>query len=263
MRLPLKLFKFFILLLFFCFSNKTNATAYSPNLADHGVMAADFDGFLDPNFDYSFTYGRISDIEQKNLIVKIQVENDVTRFFKPGDFVQLSVRKLSKEDCQSQVVSAEKGYFTVKLDSLTPCWKEQTYFRRGLVLEIHSTVLHLRVQQASAYRRDLLQKRDAYLKELAGVNNFFWQLANNRDKLGADYDAKIEKLKNDKTAALQKFDQDQVDKVKVQGELMSELNNLDDLLKFYRIDRREILKDRFQSDYDTSAPADQRARAQP
>lgn len=241
--------------------NQLLATALTlTNLPDHGVLSPDYDGFLDPKIDYSKTVGRISDIDQDKKIFKIKVENDFTRFLKPGDPVNIKVLKLSEDSCLSHVVATELQYFTVQAVDVTPCWGKGEYLRRGLVLEISSDVLLLRVQQASAYRKELLLKRAAYLKQLSEVNNFFWNFNMNKEKLRQDYDQKLNQLKNEKIEAMNNFNAEQAAKTKEQGELMQELNQLDELLKYYRIDRTEILTDKFHADYDTSAPVDQRAR---
>ncbi len=238
------------------------ATAYDPNLPDHGVMSLDFDGFLDPNRDYSKNMGRITDIHQEKKILKIKVESDTTRFLKTGDAVLISFEKLSKAPCEVYVVSTEISYVTLSWTSLDQCWKQKEYFRRGLAVKLESSIMQLRVQQASAYRKQLLERRNVYLKQLSDVNNFFWQYETDRDKLLNEYDQKINALKNERSKVVGSLDEQRADKTKVQGELMQELNSLDELLKFYQIDRKEALTDRFYQDYDTSAPVDQRGRVQ-
>lgn len=245
-----------------CFHVELYATAYDPNLPDHGVMSLDFDGFLDPGRDYSKNVGRISDINQAKKIFKVKVENDTTRFLKSGDAVLISFDKLSKGQCETYVVVTEISYVTLSWTNLEKCWNKENYFRRGLVINLDSSIMQLRVQQASAYRRQLLERRNIYLKQLSDVNNFFWQYETDRDKLLNEYDQKINALKNERSKVVGGLDDQRASKTKVQGELMQEMNSLDELLKFYRIDRKEMLTDRFYQDYDTSAPVDQRARVQ-
>lgn len=242
--------------------NVVYATAYDPNLPDHGVMSLDFDGFLDPKRDYSKNVGRITDIHQNKKIFKVKVESDTTRFLKAGDTVLISFDKLSQDQCETYVVSTEISYVTLSWVSLDKCWDKKSYFRRGLAINLDSSVMQLRVQQASAYRRQLLERRNIYLKQLSDVNNFFWQYETNRDKLLNEYDQKINALKNERSKVVGNLDDERANKTKVQGELMQELNSIDELLNFYRVDRKESLTDRFHQDYDTSAPVDQKARVQ-
>ncbi len=252
----------FFLLFGTVFKEYVRATAYDPNLPDHGVMSLDFDGFLDPKRDYSKNIGRISDIHQEKKIFKVKVENDTTRFLKTGDTVLIRFEKLSKAQCETYVVSTEISYVTLSWLTLDKCWDTKNYFRRGLVVHLESSVMQLRVQQASAYRRQLLERRNIYLKQLSDVNNFFWQYDTDRDKLLNEYDQKINALKNERSKVVGGLDEQRASKTKVQGELMQELNSIDELLNFYRIDRKEALTDRFYQDYDTSAPVDQKARVQ-
>lgn len=252
--------KRFLLLYSLLFTTKILATAYDPKLPDHGVMSLDFDGFLDPSRDYTSNVGRVSDVHLDRKMFKVQVESDTTRFLKAGDIVNVSIPNLSKGECEVSVVTTEVGYVTFGWQSLEKCWEPKKYFRRGLVVNLYSTVMQLRVQQASAYRKQLLERRSVYMKQLNDVNNFFWKYENEREKLLNEYDQRINALKNEKLQTVSGLDEQRVSKTKVQGELMQELNSLDELLKFYRIERKEVLTDRFYQDYDTSAPVDQRGR---
>ena len=111
-------------------------------------------------------------------------------------------------------------------------------------------------------REDILLKKDAYLKQLAEANNFTWNFDLEREKMLNDFDQRLLALKNEKVNSIEDLNRKKVETVKVQGELLSEINSLEELLKFYRLDRREVLKDRFHADYDTSAPVDKPARVQ-
>lgn len=255
----MKLFEIVVTLLVMKMS-QANATAYDPQLPDHGVMSLDYDGFLDPKQDYTKNVGRITDINQGQKIFKVKVENDTTRFLKAGDIVGIKIPNLSKDSCEVGVVTTEINYVTFGWQSLESCWDSKKYFRRGLLLELSSTVMQLRVQQASAYRKQLLERRNVYLKQLNDVNNFFWKYETERDRLLNDFDRRINELKNQKVQAAGSLDDEKVNKTKVQGELMQELNSLDELLRFYRIDRREVFSDKSGQDYDTSAPVDQKNR---
>lgn len=251
-----------ILLVLLFLSTAAHSTAYDPDLPDHGVMSIDFDGFLDPKMNYSQNMGRVSDIHLEKKIFKVKVENDTTRFLKTGDAVLVKFGKLSKDQCETFVVTTEIGYVTLSWENLEKCWNKKDYFRRGLVVNLESTIMQLRVQQASAYRKQLLERRNIYLKQLGDVNNFFWQYENDRDRLINEYDQKMNALKNERAKVVGGLDDQRASKTKVQGELMQELNSLDELLNFYKIDRKETITDRFYQDYDTSAPVNQPARIQ-
>lgn len=251
-----------ILLIHYLLTLQVMATAYDPNLPDHGVMSLDYDGFIDPKRNYALNVGRVTDVNLEKKILKIKVENDTTRFLKSGDQVLISFGKLSNKQCETDVVVTEISYLTITWKNLQNCWDTKSYFRRGLTVNLESSIMQLRVQQASAYRVKLLERRNVYLKQLSEVNNFFWQYETDRDKLLNEYDLKINALKNERTKVVSGLDDQRVSKTKMQGELMQELNSIDDLLNFYRIDRKEMLTDRFNQDYDTSAPVNQKARVQ-
>lgn len=255
--------KHFMILLSLLLMGKNHflyATAYDPKMPDHGIMSLDYDGFIDPQHDYTKNVGRITDINQPQKMFKVKVENDTTRFLKTGDVVSIKIPNLSKNSCDVGVISTEISYVTFGWQSLDQCWDTKKYFRRGLLVEMNSSIMQLRVQQASAYRKQLLERRNVYLKQLNDVNNFFWKYETERERVLNEYDRKINELKNQRAQAAGSIDDERVNKTKVQGELMQELNSLDELLKFYRIDRREVFSDKTGQDYDTSAPVNQKNR---
>jgi len=253
------------LFLLFLHIGQVFATAYSPNLPDHGVMTADRNGFLDPNVDYSQTYGRVSDYDPALRIFKFKVENDYTRFLKPGDAIYIKPMRVGKgnQSCLARIQKTEPFYFVAEMDQWSQCLRSANDVRRGMVVLIYGDILEARVKQASKLREEILLKKDSYLKQLADANNFTWNFDLEREKLLNDFDQRLQALKNEKVNSIEALNRKKVDTTQVQGELMSEIHSLEELLKFYRLDRREILKDRFHTDYDTSAPVDKPSRVLP
>jgi hypothetical protein len=227
-------------------------------------MTADRNGFLDPTLDYSETYGRVSDYDPAVRVLKVKVENDYTRFLKPDDRIYLRPERIAKRNlsCVATIKKTEPYYFVAELDDWAQCLKSTNDMRRGLVVLVFGEILEVRVKQAAKMREDILMKKDSYLKQLAEANNFTWNFDLEREKLLNDFDQRLQALKNEKVNSIEALNRKKVDTVQVQGELMSEIHQLEELLKFYRLDRREVLKDRFYSDYDTSAPVDKPARVE-
>jgi hypothetical protein len=51
------------------------------------------------------------------------------------------------------------------------------------------------------------------------------------------------------------------ERLNLQNELMQKLNELDESLKYYRIERQELMTDRWNSDHDQGLPFGQRPQA--
>jgi hypothetical protein len=217
-------------------------------------------GFLDPSVDYASTYGRISDVDDERGIIKVKVSSDYTRFLLPQDQVTLRVLKLGKSYCSARTLVAEIGYVSVQLEDKS-CMPKK-YILRGWSVHVESSIMSLRVQQASSYRKELLERKQAYLSQLSQVNQYFYKFDQQADPELAKIDAEIAALAARRVEYLNQLKSGQADKAVGQTELKRELYNLDELLEFYRIDRKDQLSDSSLADYDKSAPVNKPARRQ-
>jgi hypothetical protein len=80
------------------------------------------------------------------------------------------------------------------------------------------------------------------------VNHFLWSYNQEKINLSAEYDKKILEISKQKQVALDDLLNKKKEQVVVQSELKKELNTIDEKMVYYRIDRKEALTDRFQSD---------------
>lgn len=230
-----------------------------PNLPQEGVLGPDNRSAIDPNVDYERFSGRVSDKDDSSRIFKIHVENNNTKFFRAGDLVQFKVNlKPDREFCKGFVRNVEDFHFTIFVESLGPCYSTDEYFRRGTVLNFYSKQLALRVFEASKYREQLIVRKDDFLKQLNDINHFIWTFDQQKVKTAADYDQRINQLQREKRKALDDLITLKQERLVLQNELMKKLNELDESLLFYRVERQELMTDRWQSDHDQGLPMGQR-----
>jgi hypothetical protein len=223
----------------------------SPNLPDQGVLAPENNSFIDPREDYSIALGRVTDRDKTRRVLKVYFENHNVRFLQSGDKIQFKVYgKKSNRLCRSYVRTVELDYVIMEVEDFTPCWNTKQYFRRGTILQFFSPKIQQRVYEASKMREILLLKKDQFLKQLNEVNNFLHFFELEKVKKTAEYDRKIEAMKTEKIQALKDLFKEKKEKARLQAQLKLDLTDIDQSLKFYRIDRTEILKDRFQLDHD-------------
>jgi hypothetical protein len=224
-----------------------------------GVLTPDHHGQIDPGVDYERFSGRVSDKDDSARYFKIEVENNNTKFFRAGDEVLFKINLNENRDyCKGFVRSVEDFHFTLYVESLAPCYSTQEYFRRGTVLNFFSKALSSRVFEASKYREQLIFRKEDFLKQLNDINHFVWTFDQQKVKTAADYDQKINQLQRQKRKALDDMISQKQEKLVLQNELMKKLNELDESLKFYRVERQELLTDRWQTDHDLGVPVGQR-----
>jgi hypothetical protein len=229
------------------------------HLPPEGVLSAHNHGAIDPNIDYERFSGRVSDKDDSSNIFKIQVENNNTKFFRPGDMVLFKVNLLEKEEyCKAYVKAVEDFYFTIATQNLALCYPSKDYFRRGTVLNFYSKTLALRIFEASKYREQLFVKKEDFLTQLNSINHFFWTFDQQKVKTAAEYDERINQLQREKRKALDDMITLKQERLVLQNELMKKLNELDESLLFYRVERQELMTDRWQSDHDLGLPFGQR-----
>ena len=243
--------------LFLC--HNLSASIVAKKLPQAGVVAPENNHFIDPEANYREFTGRVSDKDDRGRIFKVQVENNNTKFFRVGDTVYFSVgEKKTKNLCKGFVRSTEDFYFSMYVENLSPCFPNGEYFKRGTLLSFESDVLLSRVYEASKYREQLIIKKEHFLSQLNEVNHYIWSFDQIKVKTAADYDQQIVEFQKARQKALDNLIQEKHEKLVMQNELMKKLNEMDDHLKFYRIERQELLTDRWNMDHDNGLPYAQR-----
>lgn len=236
-------------------SLRLQAVTLVPNLPDEGVLAPGNRDAIDPNVDYEHFSGRVSDKDDSGRIFKVHVENNNTKFFRAGDLVQFKVNlKEDRSYCKGYVRSVEDFHFTIFVESLGPCFSTSDYFKRGTVLNFFSKQLGLRVFEASKFREQLILRKEDFLKQLNDINHFIWTYDQQKVKVVAEFDERINQLQREKRKAIDDLISLKQEKLVLQNELMSKLNELDESLKFYRVERQELMADRWNADHDQGLP---------
>src|SRR5690606_33186213 len=115
-----------------------------------------------------------------------------------------------------------------------------------------------RVMEASHYRNQLIIRKEDFLSQLNSINHFLWTYDQQKVKTAADYDEQINRLQREKRKALDDMITLKQEKLILQNELMRKLTELDESLKFYRVERQELMSDRWNLDHDTGLPFGQR-----
>lgn len=255
----MRTFGHFSLLFFLLFSFKAGAVVVVPNLPNQGVVGPENRGSIDPNVDYERFSGRVSDKDDTARIFKINVENNNTKFFRAGDPVLFKVNlKDTRDFCKGFVRNVEDFHFTIFVESLGPCYSTTEYFRRGTVLNFYSKTLALRVFEASKYREQLILRKEDFLKQLNDINHFLWTFDQQKVKTAADYDEQINRLQREKRKAIDDMITLKQERLVLQNELMKKLNELDESMLFYRVERQELMTDRWQMDHDQGLPVGHR-----
>lgn len=231
----------------------------APNFPDEGIISRDTNHFIDENLDYSKFIGRVSDKSDETKVLKINVENNNTKFFRAGDIVFFHViNRDSTDRCKAFVRSVEDHYFVIMVQDKSACFGDDEYLRRGTLLQFKSKILARRVYEASKYREMLLVRKDDFLKQLNGINNFLWAFDQERVKTAIRYDEKINKLEKEKRRAVDNLILKKKESLVLQNELMRKLNSIDESLKYYKVERKELMSDRWNMDHDKGIPVAQR-----
>ena len=241
------------------FWGAAQAITIVPNLPNEGVIGPDNRAAIDPNVDYERFSGRVSDKDDSGRIFKVNVENNNTKFFRAGDLVLFKVNLLNDRDyCRAFVRNVEDFHFSMYVESLDTCYGKDDYFKRGTVLNFYSKQLALRVFEASKFREQLVVRKEDFLSQLNGINHFLWTFDQQKVKTAADYDREINQLQRDKRKALDNLITLKQENLVLQNELMRKLNELDESLIFYRVERQELMTDRWNLDHDQGLPYGQR-----
>ena len=219
------------------------------------ILRIDADSFYDTKFDYSIFSGRVTDRDATTSIVKVSSENKNVRFFRAGDLVEFKIQNnKAGEQCQGFVRSIEENYFVMFVKDLFPCFPKEEYFRRGSVLVMHSEKLATRVREASVYRGSLLNKKKDFMGQLNSINQDVWNFEERKIQVAAEFDQKMVELEKQKTKALDQILSQKNDQLRLQRELAYRLDTIDKELIFYRVEKTELLFDRWHLDHDLGYP---------
>jgi hypothetical protein len=219
------------------------------------TLKIDADSFYDTKFDYSKFSGRVTDRDSTASIVKISSETKNVRFFRAGDLVLFKIQNnKDSEYCQGFVRSIEENFFVLFVKDLIPCFPKEEYFRRGTALIMQSDKLATRVREASVYRASLLYKKKDFMVQLNGINSDVWNFEERKIQAAAEFDQKIAEIEKQKTRALDQLLAQKNDQIRLQRELAYRLDSIDKELIFYRIEKDELLFDRWHLDHDLGYP---------
>lgn len=232
-----------------------SATAASSLKLPKETLHIDTDSFYDSKFDYAHFSGRVTDRDQTASIVKVSSENRNVKFFRAGDLVEFKIQNNKDSDyCQGFVRSIEDHYFVMYVKDLFPCFPKEDYFRRGTALIMQSQKLATRVREASVYRASLLNKKKDFMVQLNGINSDVWNFEEKKIQVAAEFDQRIAEIEKQRIKALDELLTQKNDQIKLQRELAYRLDNIDKELNFYRIEKDELLLDRWHLDHDLGYP---------
>jgi hypothetical protein len=220
------------------------------------TLTINADSFYDVNTDYDNFSGRVTDRDATTSIVKISSENKNVKFFRAGDLVEFKLQSHKDDDnyCQGYVRSLEPDYFVMYIKDLFPCFPKEEYFRRGTALIMRSEKLGQRVREASVYRASLMGKKKDFMGQLNDINNGIWNFEERKVQVAADYDRRIAEIEREKQRSLDELLSKKNDEIKLQRELAFRLDTIDKELDFYRIEKHELLFDRWHLDKDLGLP---------
>ena len=218
------------------------------------------DTFFDPKADYAHFPGRVSDKDSSGNILKVSTENMNARFFRAGDVVTFDVPsvKHASDRCEGYVRDTEPGYFVVYVKDFYPCWGKDDYFRRGTQLNFEAATLAQRVKDAAVYRVLLLKRKRDFLRQLNDLNHFVWSYDQQKVQVAANFDQKIIEVNKKKMEALDSLAAKKKDQLLIQKGLVKKLDEIDRDIDFYRIEKKELLVDRWNSDHDLGLPVGHR-----
>lgn len=235
--------------------NRTLKADFSNKGIKKETLLIGADSFYDTSFDYDSFSGRVTDRDATTSIVKIASENKNVKFFRAGDLVEFKIQSNKDGDyCQGFVRSIEPDYFVMYTKDLQPCFPKEEYFRRGTALIMRSEKLGQRVREASVYRASLINKKKDFMGQLNGINSDVWNFEERKIQVAADYDRRIVEMEKEKLKALDELLNRRNDQIKLQRELAFRLDNIDKELDFYRIEKQELMFDRWHLDKDLGYP---------
>jgi len=247
------------LILLFILSQNSLATILTPDLAGEKTTGEPNNNFIDRRVDYSKFMGRVTDKDDTGRILKVNVQNNNSKFLKAGDIVFFKVNNHSnKSFCKASVRSVEDFYFSMYVQDFEACWGQDKYFPRGTQLNFKSELLATRVLEGSKYRKLLVLRKEGFLDQLNQINNFLWTFDQQKLKTAIEYDQRINELLREKQLALDNLIGKKQESLRLQAELVSKLDTLDESLNHYKVERQEYLIDRWNMDHDNHLPVGRR-----
>lgn len=247
------------LILFSLLIQVAGATILTPDLGNQDTAGLPNNNFIDSRVDYSSFMGRVTDKDETGRILKINVQNNNSKFLKAGDIVFFKVNNHeNKNSCKASVRSVEDFYFSVYVQDFDGCWGAEKYFPRGTQLNFKSDLLATRVLEGSEYRKLLILRKEGFLDQLNQINNFLWTFDQQKLKTAIDYDKRINELLKEKQLAMDNLIGKKQENLMLQTELVSKLDTLDESLDHYKVERQEYLIDRWNMDHDQDLPVGRR-----
>ncbi len=247
------------LILFALLTQLGHATILTPDLGEVDTMGRPNNSFIDPKVDYSRFQGRVSDKDKTGRVLKVQVQNNNSKFLKAGDTVYFKVNNHeNKRFCKASIRAVEDFYFSIYVQNFKGCWGSSRYFPRGTTLNFKADLLATRVLEGSEYRKILLKRKEGFLSQLNGLNNFLWTYDQQKLKVAIDYDRRVNEILREKQLALDNLIGKKQETLRLQSVLATKLDSLDGSLKHYKVERQEYLLDRWNMDHDQGLPFGQR-----
>lgn len=240
------------------FSISINVFAQNGLKGDDRFEIEKLDSWYDKGYDYSQFTGRVTDRDKSSNILKISSEDKNIKFFRAGDSVNFTVASKDTDYCQGYVRNVEEKFFVIFVKDLFSCWGNNDYFRRGTLLHFNSKQLLSRVKEASKYRIVLLKRKKDFFRQLNDVNHFICSYDQQKVLTASDYDLKIVEIEKGKQKALEMLLAKKQDQIRLQKELIRRLSELDQELGHYRVERDDLLVDRWHLDHDLGVPVGKR-----
>ena len=211
------------------------------------------------DIDYSTFYGRVTDKSVSSEILKISTENRNVKLFRAGDKIRFTVAKSPEKDpCLGFVRDVEEGLFVVSVKDFHPCWGSEKYFRRGTLLNFSSQILAKRIKDAGVYREVLIKRKEDFMTQLNDVNKFLWSFKQQKVKSLGKLDQQIAELKRQKQKEVEFLNLKRKDYLHLQKELIFRLDKLEQDIELYRVEKVELLRDRWALDHDLGMPVGNR-----
>ena len=209
--------------------------------------------------DYSKFFGRITDRNQRGDILKIHTENSNIKLFQAGDLTKFYLAsKQDKSPCISYVRDVEDNYLVVSLSNVDQCWEEMGSVRRGAIVRMESETLAKRIVDAGVFREVLIKRKNDYLSQLEEVNGFLLNFKQNKTKEVARIEQEIVRLQERKLKKINELNVKRKDYIHLQRELNFRIDKLDEDIEIYRLERVELLRDRWARDLDVGKPVSNR-----
>ena len=205
--------------------------------------------------DFSKFYGRISDRNETGEILKILTENANIKLFQAGDKVNFYIaNRMDENPCVAYIRDTEKNFMVISLSNIEQCWDQHGGIRRGAMVKIESKMLEKRILDANIYREVLIKRKNDYLSQLKEVNSFLLNFKQNKVEEVSKIEKAIVLLEQKKLKKLNDLNIKRKDYIHLQREINYRLDKLDEDIENFRIERVELLRDRWAKDHDLGKP---------